>query len=42
MNTTTADTIFALRSFFKDRPLAFISIVFLVSVALFSFALRVA
>ena len=42
MNSTTPDMLFALQSYFKDRPFSFIGIVFIASVALFSFSLRVA
>ena len=42
MNGATSDMLFALQSYFKDRPFSFIGIVSIASVALFSFSLRVA
>jgi hypothetical protein len=42
LNNTTPDLLYALKCYFKDKPMSFIGVVVIVSVVMFSFALRVA
>ena len=42
LNSTEPGMLYALQSYFKDRPFSFVVVVFIASVTLFSFALRVA